>query len=378
MRFDIFCTVIDNYGDIGITWRLARQLVAEYGVAVCLWVDDLASFQRIRPEIDPARATQSLLGVEVRHWHAPLPADARPGDVVIEALACALPEAFVEAMAVRRPKPVWINLEYLSAEAWVAGCHGLPSPHARLPLVKYFFFPGWQAGTGGVLREQGLAAAIREFQADNARQEAFWRALGVPPRAPDEARLSLFAYENAALDELLRVWAASATPMRCLVPIGRISARIASFFGIHETKPGDVLRLGQLTVHCLPFLDQDSFDRLLWACDLNFVRGEDSFVRACWAGAPLVWQAYRQEEDAHWPKIEAFLAVYGRGLAPEHADALGAMWRAWNSEQGAGLAWNDFWARRESLRAHHRAWMDGVARLGDLADNLMHFCQEKL
>ena len=28
VTWDIFCSVVDNFGDIGVTWRLARQLVA--------------------------------------------------------------------------------------------------------------------------------------------------------------------------------------------------------------------------------------------------------------------------------------------------------------------------------------------------------------
>ena len=47
LSWDIFCTVVDNYGDIGVCWRLARQLAAEHGFAVRLWVDDLASFARL-------------------------------------------------------------------------------------------------------------------------------------------------------------------------------------------------------------------------------------------------------------------------------------------------------------------------------------------
>ena len=44
LAWDIFCTVIDNYGDIGICWRLARQLRVDDGQRVRLWVDDLTSF----------------------------------------------------------------------------------------------------------------------------------------------------------------------------------------------------------------------------------------------------------------------------------------------------------------------------------------------
>ncbi len=113
MRLDIFCTVIDNYGDIGIAWRLARQLVAEYGLDVRLWVDDLASFQRIRPEIAVDTECQELQGVAICRWRDSLPPGTTPADVAIEALACELPEAYVEAMAERVPKPVWINLEHL-------------------------------------------------------------------------------------------------------------------------------------------------------------------------------------------------------------------------------------------------------------------------
>ena len=157
MTWDLFCSVVDNYGDIGVTWRLSRQLAAEHGLPVRLWVDDLNAFQHIRPEIDPALSEQLLAGVTIRHWTTPM-AEATPGDVVIEALACNLPTEFIERMAARQPPPVWLNLEYLSAEDWVNGVHGLPSPHPRLPLIKHFFMPGYTAGTGGLPRESWLSA----------------------------------------------------------------------------------------------------------------------------------------------------------------------------------------------------------------------------
>ena len=384
MRLDIFCTVIDNYGDIGIAWRLARQLVAEYGLEVRLWVDDLTSFKRIRPEIATGLDTQALHGVVVRRWITPMPPETVPADVVIEALACELPESYVLAMAERTPKPVWINLEYLSAEDWVNACHGLPSPHPRLPLVKYFFFPGWQAGTGGVLCEQCLEREMREFRGSPETMRAFWERLGLPASAPTESShvsetlISLFAYENAAIPELLEAWSTHPEPIRCLVPEGRPVAKVVAYFDAADARPGDRFQRGQLTVDILPMLDQDSYDRLLWSCNLNFVRGEDSFVRACWARRPLVWQAYRQEEGAHWLKIEAFLKLYCQDLPDEPAAALHTMWHAWNRESGVAEAWPAFWAQRRELTAHHDNWMERVGHLGDLADNLVHFCQEKL
>src|SRR3546814_5520377 len=145
MQADIFGRVIDNYGDIGVFWRLARRLAQGRGWQVRLWVDDLRAFARIQPDISADAAQQRHGGIEIVHWTSP-PPRLEPGDVVVEAFACDPPAAFVQAMHAR--PPIWINLEYLSAEPWVESCHGLPS---RRPdgLVKHFFFPGFTAATGG-------------------------------------------------------------------------------------------------------------------------------------------------------------------------------------------------------------------------------------
>ena len=179
LRWDIFCNVIDNFGDIGVCWRLARQLAAEHDFSVRLWVDDFAVFQHLCPEITPGNPQQTALGVEVRHWAGDLSGE-EPGDVVIETFACRLPERFEAAMAERRPRPVWINLDYLSAEDWVAGCHALPSPHPRLPLTKYFFFPGFTEKTGGLLRENDLELRRQAFAATPAARPGCGTAGAAP------------------------------------------------------------------------------------------------------------------------------------------------------------------------------------------------------
>jgi len=373
-RWDIFCTVIDNYGDIGITWRLARQLAQEHGLQVRLWVDDLASFQRIRPEVDPGLETQRQLGVEVRRWRPEFPA-VEPAEVVIEALACHLPEPYQQAMAAASPRPVWVNLEYLSAEDWVRGCHTLPSPHPRLPLTKHFFMPGYDMGTGGVLKEAWLTAERDAFQADRDARNAFWKTLNVPAEAGSDTRVSLFSYESRAIGGLFQTWSDGADPMRCLVPQGKALANVSDFFG--RANPGDILCRGNLSVHVLPMLDLDGYDRLLWACDCNFVRGEDSFVRAQWAGKPLIWQAYRQQEEAHWPKIDAFLARYCTGMDAASASALWDLWRRWNEDGEAGSAWPAFWRERAQIQARAAGWQTELDKVGDLAGNLVKFCNEK-
>ena len=375
MRWDIFCTVVDNYGDIGIAWRLARQLAAEHGLSVRLWVDDLSSFAKLRPEIDPVLAAQRLEGVEVRFWAQPFP-PAEPADVVIEALACHLPEEYVQAMAARDKKPVWINLEYLSAEDWVLGCHALPSPHPRLPLTKHFFFPGWHPGAG-VLREANLDAMRDAFLNSSEEQSHFWQGLGLAMPSRGETCVSLFSYANRAMGQLLQTWAQGDAPIRCLIPVGPTLAEVAAYFDAPHPTPGSTHGRGNLTVHILPWLAQDDYDRLLWACDCNFVRGEDSFVRAQWALTPFAWQAYRQEEGAHWPKIEAFLTRYCADLPPEAAAVLRQFWSGWNREELAEDAWQAFWRYRPELRPHAQAWAARMRQIGDLAANLVNFCGQK-
>jgi uncharacterized repeat protein (TIGR03837 family) len=127
-------------------------------------------------------------------------------------------------------------------------------------------------------------------------------------------RVSLFAYENPALAALLDAWAADAHPITCLVPEGRLIPQLAAWLAVAGLRAGEVHRRGALELHILPFSDQDTYDHLLWACDLNFVRGEDSCVRAQWAARPLVWQAYPQADEAHWDKTNALLAHYVEGL----------------------------------------------------------------
>ncbi|GAB4295596.1 MAG: elongation factor P maturation arginine rhamnosyltransferase EarP [Thiohalomonadaceae bacterium] len=376
-RWDIFCSVVDNFGDIGICWRLARQLAGEHGLNVRLWVDDLAAFRRINPEIDPDQDVQRSRGVEARRWLTPFPAvtPQEVAAVVLDTFACTPPEAYLRAMAACEPKPRWVNVEHLSAEDWVAGCHGLPSPQPGLPLTKYFFFPGFSAGTGGLLRERGLLEARRAFQGDAAAQADFWAGLSLPP-ADGDLRLTLFAYDCVHITPLLHHWEHSSRPLRVLVPEGALARRIGARYGAAEAAAGAVLGAGALTVHVLPFIEQDRYDRLLWACDVNFVRGEDSFVRAQWAGRPLVWQPYRQQEDAHSDKLNAFLHRYCAGLGAQEGAVLRDLWQAWNREEGMAQHWDGFLAHRAAYTAHAELWARQMSALGDLAANLVAFCHQ--
>ena len=371
---DIFCTVIDNYGDIGVCWRLARQLAHEYGIHVRLWVDDLRSFAKLCPDINVELALQQYRGIEIQRWNADFHA-LKPAELVIEAFACKLPESYIALMAAQTSEPLWINLEYLSAENWVEGCHLLPSPHPRLALTKYFFFPGFTEKTGGLILENNLLAQRDQFQVTlAAKNTAFWNKLGISEPSAGELRISLFSYENNQLNALLETWINSATPIICLVPEGKILPQLSAYFGQAMTV-GAVIQLGNLRVQILPFVEQADYDHLLWACDINFVRGEDSCVRAQWAGKPFIWQIYPQNDGVHLEKLRALSQLYGANLSPNAAHANENLWLAWNGTANLNDAWANFMEHQKTLASHAKSWAQQLSS-NNLTLNLLDFWRQ--
>jgi uncharacterized repeat protein (TIGR03837 family) len=351
MRWDLFCRVIDNHGDLGVCWRLACDL-ARRGDRVRLWVDDARALSWMAPD--------GHAGVELRRWtDVPPPL---PGDVVVEAFGCDPPAAFVHAMSRRQPRPVWINLEYLSAEPYVDRSHGLPSPQPD-GQTKWFFYPGFTPGSGGLLREPGLLSRQADFD-----RNAWLAARGWSPRHGERV-FSLFAYRPLQLSSWLVSWGSQPTLV------------LASPGPATEALRGMPLPDGLRVVE-LPWLSQVDYDHLLWSCDLNAVRGEDSFVRAQWAGAPLLWQIYAQHDGVHVAKLEAFLDRCLAGAPAALAAGIRHAMQRWNGLRTAPTppaaaaerpelpelcAWAD-WQRR---------WRASLVQQVDLTTQLRSFAASK-
>lgn len=369
----IFCKVVDNYGDIGICWRLARQLQQEHGIAVTLWVDDLQSFQRICPRLLLNTDVQELAGIEVRYWRDQegIFSAVDIADIVIEFFAVDIPPGYIAAMAECNPRPLWFNLEGLTAEEWVEGCHTLTSPHPRLSLIKHFFFPGFTDKTGGLLRESALVAERQKFQADRSGMTAFLAQLGVTQVEMAGLKVSLFCYPYAPVTSLFQLWQNGDMPVTCLVPEGVALEAVQTFLGT-AAKAGAVRTSGALTVRVLPFVAQEDYDRLLWACDLNFVRGEDSWVRAQWANQPFVWHIYAQDENLHHKKLRAFLQRYAG------TESWSAFSLAWNDaenhkEPDWQALWSAFRADLPLMKSQAELWQQKMQANGDMAGNLLNF-----
>ena len=353
LRWDVFCRVVDNFGDIGFCWRLCADL-ARRGQRVRLWVDDPSALEWMAAGARP--------DVEVRHWSARFP-DTSPGDVVVEAFACDPPETFVAAMARAPVAPLWINLEYLSAERWVERVHRLPSPQwhgTSAGLTKWFFHPGFTAATGGLLREPDLLQARDTFDA------AAWRRAQGLTIAPGERLVTLFCYNQAALPALMAALAQAPT-------------LLATTQG-HATQQVRALALPRTVRQiALPWLSQTDYDRLLWSADLNFVRGEDTPVRAIWAGRPFVWQLYPQEDGAHMAKWRAFLDHWlaHSGASASLAAQVSTLWARWNATAAQDITLPRTGAGSEWAQASMR-YRDRQAEQDDLTTQLLRFVAERL
>ncbi len=344
--WDVFCRVIDNYGDIGVCWRLAADL-ASRGVQVRLWIDDARPLAWMAPGGKP--------GVEVLPWSNAMAAESS-GDVVIEAFGCNPPDEFVQRMAAAATPPLWINVEYLSAEPEVARLHGMPSPQTMGPgagLMKWFYYPGFDTHTGGLIREQALIPQIRAFD------RTIWLAAqGILPMA-GERLVSVFCYPAAPLASLPR-WIGAQPTLLLLAPGVAVPPLPAGW------------RAQQL-----PWLPQPDYDRLLWACDLNLVRGEDSFVRAQWAGVPFLWQIYPQDDRAHIAKLDAFVDRFAAGAPCALSAHIRALHQGWNGLEaapteahdpaGAVALWSDWCVN----------WRDRLLCQPDFTTGLMDWVAQK-
>ena len=355
LLWDLFCKVIDNLGDVGVCWRLASDLAGR-GQRVRLWCDDPSALAWMAPG--------GTAGVQVIPWREPL-ASCSPANVVIEAFGCDPPASFVQAMAQAPCPPVWVNLEYLSAEPWVERCHGLPSPQSTGPgagLMKWFFYPGFTKATGGLIREPGLLPALSSFD-----RGPWLHSQGLDLK-DGERLVVLFCYANPALPELINLLGERPT-LLALTP-GPAQSQV------HRLSLPPAVR-----THDLPWLSQPDFDRLLWSADLNLVRGEDSLVRALWAGKPFLWQLYPQDDGAHEAKSAAFLdLLLGSDLQPAASWCADVrrLWNRWNrigsappGDPGNGTAL--VWPEAAAWVAAVQGLRQRMLSQDDLSTQLMRF-----
>ncbi len=349
---DLFCRVVDNFGDVGVCWRLARQLAVEGNLRVRLYIDDLDSLFKIVPQPDVI--------VQTIKWDETLIYDDA-ADLVIEAFACDLPPQVIEAMKERDLPPVWIDLEYLTAEDWALSCHAVPSIHPSTGLRKTLFFPGFSEKSGGLIREADLILRRDSFQSNIFAQNEWRIAHNLPEFDENFIDLSFFSYKTAPIDGFFDELSGYSRGVRVFYPV-------FDGFGIENR--------GSLSIYRIPFLSQTDYDYLLWTCHANFVRGEDSFVRAGFAAKPMIWNIYVQENEAHLTKLKAFLDVYRAAFSPNVREGLAKSFYLWNleGEMKRGV-WKNFLDNLPVITQGARFWADGICSQKALDVRLLGWCE---
>ncbi|RLV58890.1 elongation factor P maturation arginine rhamnosyltransferase EarP [Parashewanella curva] len=377
-HWDIFCCVVDNYGDIGVTWRLAKQLADEHGISVKLWVDDLNSFKHILPNLDPTLEQQTINDITIIHWNDYTPQHWRAGETLIEAFACELPPTIIQQLsAAKTEAPVWINLEYLSAENWIDDCHGLISMH-HSGARKYFYFPGFSEKSGGLICENHQLQ--RSINQHNNRQE-FLKQFNIELTENKTKVISVFSYESAVLTDLCQYWIKQDQETHLLVPFGRSLNSLLPIFNtqLNTVNEGDSFKAGNLHMHILAMTNQEGYDKLLACCDFNIVRGEDSFLRAQWAQKPFLWHIYPQEENTHIEKLSAFNNLYTKNLSAEASKAYQDVSLAFNQDLQNDIdkKWQNLQNVMEEIHNFGRIWPQNALNGSDLASRLVEFVKNR-
>jgi uncharacterized repeat protein (TIGR03837 family) len=355
-RWDVFCRIVDNFGDIGVCWRLCQQLAHEHHLQVRLFINDLAIASNIIPSLNSELKSQEINHVEILTWQSAN--TIQPAEVVLETFSCELP---VDYQAAMQGISTWVNLEYLSAESWVAEFHARCSNNTK--PARHFFFPGFTEATGGLIREVDV---LQKNQLITNKQQLETVSL----------KISLFCYPHASIPDLLNAMAESNQHVDCYVPASSILPQVAEFFNLDAVEPGFILSKKNLNIHIVPFLSQTDYDQLLTSCDINFVRGEDSWIRAIWAGKPFIWQPYLQTENTHVTKLNAFLDFF---YADCEAHAKATVYKAhsaWVTDKITTDIWQNYLATLHVTKPFTLHKASQLATQTDLASKLVIFLQK--
>lgn len=281
---DIFCEVIDNYGDVGVSYRLARSLGRKYPDSKIRFILNK------REELKLIRGNDNLIIKDYNQCQ-----NLIPSDLIVQCFACNIPDIYMEKAY--NVSKVMINLEYFSAEDWIEDFHLQECILGRGKLKKYFFMPGLSSKSAGILIDEEFI--FRKNNVLNNRKE-YLKKFGIDDKY--DLIGSIFSYEknfDTLISELLKL----DKKILLLVMSEKTQKNFIKYFD-------NKYKYDKIDFVKLPFFSYGDYEELLSLCDFNFVRGEDSFVRALLLGKPFLWHIYPQEKNIHMLKLESFLEKY--------------------------------------------------------------------
>jgi uncharacterized repeat protein (TIGR03837 family) len=355
----LICKAIDFFGDIGVAWRIAKQLKADYDVEVHLLLDDLITAQKLIPSLDTSLKKQTINGIVIHYCDFSENSDSLPPPPLFVFNLFNIDLPYKYKSLIQSEKSKYIAIEYLSAESWVDNFHLKPSIDPQSGLIKTFFYPGFTNQTGGLIREKNLPLH-REAFSQEQREEVIRSLNG----DPSFFSISLFYYPSQKIDIFLDLMEHMEKSIQFFMP--------QYLFDLLVTKKS----YQYIRIIPYQFLSHDDFDRLLWSCDLNFIRGEDSWIRALWAGKPFIWQPYIQENNIHLIKLKAFLKRYCETCNQELSEWLIKAHEDWSLNQFNETLWNQFFAHQSGLQEFALARSRNYLKGPSFVESLVDYCSE--
>lgn len=394
MEITVLCKVVDNFGDIGVVFRLCRALSElKKNLEIRLVVSNLDSFAKISKGIDSTKTFQEFRGWKVFDWNdnalCKKEFSKNPPEFILECFQCGRPEWLEELLF----SPQFnlnvqiVNVEYLTAESWADDFHLLKSGTRSAKIKKINFMPGFTKKTGGLILDKNFMCCLSEkkFALNLVKQNLDKKILSED--FSDSFKILIFSYPKN-FDFL-------ASAIKEFSFFKKIIVFVASGAGADSAKIS--LKKFKVDFVCLPFMQQEVWDAFLSLMDFSFVRGEDSFSRCCLLGNPFIWNIYPQEEEFHIiklnaflqkikiPQIEKFSFLYNRNFkascCPESLEILEekklpSELEKINSEMKTEIL--SLLKNYESLKPEFKKFSNEILKNGNLAENLLNLLETKI
>lgn len=365
---DIFCNIIDNFGDIGVSYRLAKEIASNKYI-VHLYVDDLYIFSKIENKINIHKKFQKLSKYLFIHkWDNNLKHNYIPSYTIIETFGCNLPQYISNKIT---DKNLWINLEYLSAENWIEDCHLKISPQSN-GLKKYFFFPGFTPNTGGLnfnklVTKINKIKFLQKFSHHISNRKL--KIKEIPNLCKNYSFNLIFTYDNPQVKN---------------ITISKLKQNPNSVFFIAEGKSSTIFnnntikeikeKFPKAKLFKFKMINQSNFNKLINICDLVIVRGEDSIVQAIIQEKLFLWDIYKQEENAHLDKIKHFIYKY----IPQNNKNYNDIYESLINLNTSNIYSNfdSFMLKSEEIISHNKLWARELKQNDSLCSNLLNFIKQ--
>lgn len=379
MEITILCKVVDNFGDIGVAWRMAKRFVElakkenlEIIEKINLIVDGLSSFNKIENSIDITQSFQTVKDVCVYDWNCYdvcykifSQNDGKKLAFIIECFQCGRPDWMEKILfqdKLQRTVQI-LMIDYLTAEKYAEDFHKLMSLTRSAKVQKVNFMPGFSDKTGGLIIEDK------------------WETVA---QRNSNGPVLFFTYSknwDGVAESFVKK-----TDKQILAAKGVGFESVKNSFEKFLLQPEFSSRFKSLD-----FCNQREWDNLLLNCSFLFIRGEESLSRACLSGIPFVWHAYVQTEEYQLVKVKALLEIMKKYFTPNQFNIIEKLWLLINesdvaSDQKCDIEKKNmkikelcdiFIEKSDDFAVGYRKFAKDLRKNGDLCQNVMTFIRKK-